>query len=155
VGVEHGKGDYPNLLRAGVTVYLVAAAITFTGGIIFYLIPEVLAQPFLDRSVEGADHVLHYAGILVIIAGIFQLVDGIQAVAAGMLRGLKDARVPMIIALISYWPIGFGIAILSTFYFDLGGVGIWMGFVTGLSAAAIMLSMRFYKLVSQQMRNAN
>jgi MATE family multidrug resistance protein len=154
VGIEHGKGDYPNLLRAALTVYLVAAAITFTGGIIFFLIPEILAQPFLDRSVAGADEVLHYAGVLVVVAGIFQLVDGLQAVAAGMLRGLKDARVPMLIALFSYWPIGFGFALVSTFYFNLGGVGIWIGFVTGLSAAAVLLSIRFYRLVSREMQRA-
>lgn len=153
IGIQHGKGDYPNLLRAALTVYLLAAGITFTGGVMFYLIPEVLAQPFLDRSVAGVDDVLRYAGVLVVVAGIFQLVDGVQAIAAGMLRGLKDARVPMIIALISYWPIGFGFALLSTFYFNMGGVGVWMGFVTGLSAAAVLLSIRFYRLVSREMQN--
>lgn len=152
VGVEHGKGDFPNLLRAGVTVYLLSCAITFTGGILFYLFPAQLAQPFLDSSVEGAQDVLQYAVILVIIAGIFQLVDGVQAVAAGMLRGLKDARVPMIIALISYWPIGFGSALFATYYLDAGGIGIWVGFVTGLSAAAIMMSVRFYQLASREMK---
>lgn len=154
VGVAHGRNDYPNLLRAAATVYGVTCVITACGGILFAIIPEQLASVFLDSKSEEAVAVLAYAGTLVIIAGLFQLVDGIQAVAAGMLRGLKDARVPMILALISYWPIGFGLAVFSSYYLNMGGVGIWIGFLVGLTAASIMLSIRFYRLISREMQTA-
>jgi MATE family multidrug resistance protein len=91
--------------------------------------------------------VLAYAAPLIVVAGLFQLVDGLQAIASGLLRGLKDARVPMIIALIAYWPIGFLLAWALAFPFGFGGIGIWVGFLIGLAAAAAMLCARFYLLV--------
>ncbi len=93
---------------------------------------------------------LAYAGPLIVVAGLFQLVDGIQAIASGLLRGLKDARVPMILALIAYWPIGFFLAWLLAFPLGFGGVGIWFGFLVGLAAAATMLCARFYILVRRE-----
>ncbi|NTJ42899.1 MATE family efflux transporter [Agrobacterium larrymoorei] len=154
IGVAHGQGDYANLIRAAIMVYGVACTIALSGGIFFALAPEFLAQWFLDASLPEAPQVLSYASTLVIMAGVFQLVDGIQAVAAGLLRGLKDARVPAILALISYWPIGFALAWTMAFPLGFGGVGVWSGFVVGLSAAAFLLSLRFYLLVKREMRAA-
>ena len=73
------------------------------------------------------------------IAGVFQLADGLQAVGAGLLRGLKDTTIPMVLALIAYWPIGFACAWIFAFPLGYGGPGVWFGFVTGLAAAAAML----------------
>ena len=154
VGVAHGQNDYPNLVRAAITVYVVACAIAACGGLLFAIYPEFLASWFLDPALPGATDVLAYASTLVIIAGVFQLVDGMQAVAAGLLRGLKDARVPMILALISYWPIGFSLAWISAFPLGFGGRGVWVGFVVGLSAAAILLTIRFYLMVKREMKTA-
>jgi MATE family multidrug resistance protein len=94
--------------------------------------------------------VLDYAAKLVIIAGIFQLMDGLQAIASGLLRGLKDARVPMIMALISYWPVGFLLAWVLGFPLGLGGEGVWYGILVGLTVASITLSWRFIALVQRQ-----
>lgn len=154
IGVAHGQNDYPNLVRAAITVYGVACAIAACGGLLFALAPEYLASWFLDPNLPGAREVLAYASTLVIIAGVFQLVDGIQAVAAGLLRGLKDARVPMILALISYWPIGLALAWITAFPLGFGGPGVWFGFVVGLSAAAILLTTRFYLMVKREMQTA-
>lgn len=154
IGVAHGQKDYPNLVRAAITVYGVACAIAVLGGLLFALAPEYLAGLFLDPSLPGAAEVLAYASTLVIIAGVFQLVDGMQVVAAGLLRGLKDARVPMILALISYWPIGFALAWIAAFPLGFGGPGVWFGFVLGLTAAAILLTTRFYRIVKHKMQTA-
>ncbi|MEN0118780.1 MAG: MATE family efflux transporter [Agrobacterium cavarae] len=154
VGVAHGRGDYPNLIRAAITVYAVACVIAICGGILFAAVPERLGSLFLDERLPEAPQVLAYASTLIIMAGLFQLVDGIQAVAAGLLRGLKDARVPALLALISYWPIGFGLAWTMAFPLGFGGAGVWSGFVVGLSAAAIMLTTRFYLLVKREMKAA-
>ncbi|MEC9462727.1 MAG: MATE family efflux transporter, partial [Pseudomonadota bacterium] len=91
---------------------------------------------------------------LVMVAGLFQLVDGMQAIASGLLRGLKDARVPMFIALAAYWPIGFFLAWLMAFPLGVGGIGIWYGFSLGLASAAIMLCLRFYLKVRHEMEMA-
>jgi MATE family multidrug resistance protein len=91
--------------------------------------------------------VLVYAGGLVVIAGLFQLVDGLQAIAAGLLRGVKDTTVPMILAMIAYWAIGFSLAYALAFHFGFGGTGVWIGFVCGLLAASVLLLGRYVVLV--------
>ncbi len=149
VGVAHGRGDRLGVVRASWAVLAVAAAIAVGGGILFALAPTTLASIFLDTAGKDSAAVLAIAGPFVVIAGIFQLVDGLQAIAAGLLRGLKDTRIPMILALISYWPIGFLCAWFFAFPAGFGGVGVWFGFVSGLAAAAILLNWRFYRLVTQ------
>ncbi|KQW29722.1 MATE family efflux transporter [Rhizobium sp. Root274] len=154
VGVAHGRGNYAELVRAAITVTGIAAILSLTGGILFMAIPHLLAGAFLNEHTPDATDVLAYAGPLVGIAGIFQLVDGLQAIASGLLRGLKDARVPMIMALIAYWPIGFLLAWLLAFPLGVGGIGIWIGFVVGLASAAVMLCLRFYLKVRHEMQTA-
>ncbi|APO75479.1 multidrug resistance protein NorM [Rhizobium etli 8C-3] len=154
VGIAHGQGDHPALVRASIAVLIIAAAISGIGGVLFAIMPEFLGSWFLDVSSPEAPQVLAYAGPLIVVAGLFQLVDGMQAVANGLLRGLKDARVPMIMALIAYWPIGFFLAWLFAFPMGFGGVGIWFGFLVGLAAAAVMLCARFYVLVRHEGKTA-
>ena len=90
------------------------------------------------------DHeVIAIASQLIIIAGIFQYADGLQAVGAAMLRGITDVRVPMIIAFISYIVVGLSVGLLCAFPLNLGAAGIWIGFVVGLSVAAVCMHIRF------------
>ena len=149
VGVAHGRADHLAVVRASLAVLAVAVVISISGGVLFASIPTTLAAIFLDEAGKDSAAVLAIAGPFVVIAGIFQLVDGLQAIAAGLLRGLKDTRIPMVLALISYWPIGFFCAWFFAFPGGFGGVGIWFGFVGGLAAAAILLNWRFYRLVRQ------
>ncbi|WP_348762617.1 formate/nitrite transporter family protein [uncultured Salinisphaera sp.] len=81
---------------------------------------------------------------LLVVAAAFQLVDGVQVVAAGALRGLKDTRVPMWIAIFAYWVPGFGTAVALGFFTPLGGVGVWIGLATGLAFAALLLLWRWH-----------
>ena len=113
----------------------------------FALLPRMLGSLILDTTREDAQAVLDFAATLIVIAGVFQLADGLQAVGAGLLRGLKDTTIPMVLALIAYWPIGFACAWIFAFPLGYGGPGVWFGFVTGLAAAAAMLCGRFYLLV--------
>src|SRR6218665_3298787 len=101
------------------------------------------------RRADAMD-VIAYAAPLIVIAGAFQLVDGVQALAAGMLRGLKDTTVPMIFALISYWPIVFVAAYVLVFPLGFGGIGVWYGFVIGLTAASVSLTWRFFRFLSRE-----
>lgn len=152
VGIAHGRGDHLGLVRASWAVLILAAGIAIAGGLLFAVTPTTLASVFLDRDGADSAAVLAFAGPFVVVAGIFQLVDGLQAIAAGLLRGLKDTRIPMIMALISYWPIGFLCAWALAFPAGLGGIGVWYGFLSGLAAAAILLNWRFYRLVRQEGR---
>ena len=147
VGVAHGRGDRLGVVRAALAVLMIAAVIAVSGGILFALVPTTLASVFLDKAGADSAAVLAIAGPFVVVAGIFQLVDGLQAIAAGLLRGLKDTRIPMVLALISYWPIGFFCAWFFAFPAGFGGIGVWFGFLSGLAAAAVLLNWRFYRLV--------
>jgi MATE family multidrug resistance protein len=84
-----------------------------------------------------------FAVAYMLVAAGFQLFDGVQAVAAGALRGLQDTRVPMLIAIFSYWVPGYGVAIWLGFYTPLQGTGVWVGLAIGLVFAAGLLTYRW------------
>jgi MATE family multidrug resistance protein len=147
VGIAAGSGDRTGMIRAAWVVIIVSAGCATIGGLLFALFPGFFAGLFLDRSKEDAALVLGFATTFVVVAGIFQMVDGLQAIGAGLLRGIKDTQTPMVLALISYWGIGFLLAYVLAFPLGWGGIGIWLGFVFGLLAASILLLGRFAILV--------
>ena len=87
--------------------------------------------------------VIAIASQLVVLAGVLQLADGLQVVAASMLRGITDVKVPMLIAMFSYTIVCISIGLFLAFPLGMGAVGIWIGFVVGLSVAAVCLHTRF------------
>lgn len=147
VGIAAGANDREALIRASWVVVIISAGIAIVGGLMFSLFPSFFAGLFLDRTKEDAAVVMGFATTFIIVAGVFQLVDGLQAIAAGLLRGIKDTGVPMLLALISYWGIGFVLAYVLAFPLGWGGIGIWVGFVFGLLAATILLLGRFALIV--------
>ena len=153
VGLAYGRGDMLGVKRAAVAVLAISVCFTTAGTLLFTIVPQSLGSLFLDVGRGDAAQVLAMAAPLIVIAGVFQLVDGLQAVGAGLLRGLKDTRIPMILALIAYWPIGFSCAWLFGFPLGFRGEGVWFGFVTGLAAAAAFLCGRFYILVQSESRS--
>jgi MATE family multidrug resistance protein len=81
-----------------------------------------------------------------LVAAVFQLSDGIQVVVLGALRGLQDVKIPMYITFVAYWLIGFPISFYLGKYTELKAVGIWIGLLAGLSAAALFLYIRFARI---------
>ena len=81
------------------------------------------------------------------MAGIFQLSDGIQVVAVGALRGLSDVNAPTLITLFSYWGVALPMSYLLGFTFGMDVVGIWIGLLAGLTIAAVLLTVRFFRRV--------
>ena len=81
-----------------------------------------------------------------IVAGLFQLSDGIQVIGLGALRGMSDVKIPTIITLIAYWIIGLPLGYVFGFTLDLGALGVWYGLLAGLTIAAILLFVRFNNL---------
>ena len=145
IGQAFGRSDPANLERAARTAIGIAIAAGFGSALLFWVVPELLASPFLDRSNPDAAAVLAHAVGFLAIAAAFQLVDNVQTVATGLLRGLKDTRVPMLIAVVAYWIVGMPAAYLLAFPLGLGGMGIWLGFACGLSVAALLLLGRFFR----------
>ncbi|EDQ31990.1 putative efflux protein, MATE family [Hoeflea phototrophica DFL-43] len=143
VGQAYGRGDRVSLARAAHTVMGLAVVISFAAGLLFWLVPEALIGLFIDETNVDAADLLAAAVPLLLVAGAFQMVDAIQVIGAGLLRGLKDTRIPMYVAMISYWPIGLSTAYGLGFGLDLGGPGIWAGLAIGLGVAAVLLNVRF------------
>ncbi len=150
VGLANGRGDDLGVRRAGIAVLVVSVVFAAVGSALYAAFPYFWGGLFLDTTQPDAAAVLALAAPLIVIAGAFQLVDGLQAVGAGLLRGLKDTKIPMILALIAYWPIGFVCAYVFAFPLGFGGKGVWFGFVLGLAAAAVFLCIRFWILVKSQ-----
>ena len=147
VGIAHGQNDRANVLRAAISVILLGMGCSVVGGTLFATHPQFLASLFLDTSNPDSAAVLAVAGPFVIVSGIFQLVDGLQAIASGLLRGIKDTTIPMLLAMLSYWAIGFVGCYVFAFPLKFGGIGIWYGFVLGLVSGAVLLTIRFFRKV--------
>jgi MATE family multidrug resistance protein len=90
----------------------------------------------------SSEAVLVVAVALLPLAGLFQVFDGIQVVAGGILRGLGDTRVPMLINLIGFWAVGIPVGLLLGFRAEMGAQGLWWGLVFGLASVAVILLIR-------------
>lgn len=145
VGQALGRDDRLGLDRAAKTALAMAAAVGSAAALIFWVMPETLIGLFLDSDDAMTDEVLAIAVPLLAVAAAFQVADGLQAIGAGVLRGLQDTRVPMVLAVFSYWVIGLGTAYGLGFLAGFGGVGIWSGLAVGLASAAVLLNWRFVR----------
>ncbi len=139
-----GRLDEPNLRRGGITAIGLSALYATATSILFLLIPGTLVALFIDPTEPERLRLLQVGITLVMIAGLFQLVDGLQVVVLGLLRGVQDTTVPMVMAAFSYWVVGLPTSYLLAFKWGLGDVGIWLGLVIGLLVAAILLMWRFW-----------
>ena len=110
--------------------------------VLLWTAPRMLIGFYLDLTDPANQGVLAIALQLFGIAALFQLFDGVQVIAAGALRGYRDTAVPMVIAAIGYWTIGFAGGWLLAFPFGLGAVGLWLGLALGLAVVAISLTLR-------------
>jgi multidrug resistance protein, MATE family len=113
--------------------------------LLMMLAPGLLIGAFLDISNPSHAEVVELAVSFLAVAVVFQIVDGAQAVGAGMLRGLQDARILMLYALLGYWGIGLPLGVVLAFYFGLAGMGIWIGLAAGLAAVAILMVVRWVR----------
>lgn len=143
VGYFYGARDPIGIQRAGWVALAIGAGFMSFTALAMIFAPLPLLSIYIDIGKPENAALLAFALQYLALAAAFQLVDGIQAVAAGALRGLQDTRVPMWIAIFSYWVPGFGLAIGLGFYSSLEGIGVWIGLATGLAFAAILLTWRW------------
>jgi multidrug resistance protein, MATE family len=145
IGQAHGRNDLDGLDRAAKAALVIAAAVSVTGAVLFWLIPDLLIGLFLEDADPQSADVARVAIPLLAVAAAFQVADSLQVVGSGLLRGLKDTRIPMIMALFSYWIVGLSGAYVFGFLFGFGGVGIWTGLALGLASAALLMNWRFHR----------
>ena len=100
----------------------------------------------LPKIFNSNPEVIKVSALLVLFAGIFQISDSIQAVGAGLLRGIKDVKIPTLLITLAYWVIGLPVGWLLCFHYRMGAAGMWLGLTAGLSFAAIFLMTRFLKM---------
>ena len=140
-----GRLDSRHMLD-GARVVMVACILTIALSVtVFICAPEFLVSLFLSPDEPERDAVLSAGVTLLYMAALFQMVDALQVVHLGLLRGLHDTRVPMVIAAVAYWGIGMPAAYVFGFVLNWEGPGIWLGLTLGLAVAALALVYRFWK----------
>ncbi len=142
VGAALGRNDRDGVRRAGLAAFLLSALLMGAAGLVFIFFSTMLVNLYI----QNAPDVARIAATLVLLAGFFQLSDGIQVVGIGALRGLSDVNVPTVITLFSYWVVALPASYL---FYKMGydALGVWMGLLIGLSVAAVLLTVRFFRLV--------
>jgi MATE family multidrug resistance protein len=113
--------------------------------LVMITMPHMLISMFIDVGSPANAEVVAIAATFLVFAALFQIVDGAQAVGAGMLRGLHDTGVPMIIAAIGYWGVGMPLGVVLAFHFGMDGVGIGIGLSAGLAVVAVLLLWRWLR----------
>jgi len=150
VGNQKGLKNYIELRRIAFSNFLLILIIMFSFSIGFMVFKDVLPLMFTDNL-----EVIKMASSLLIIAGLFQLSDGLQAVILGGLRGLQDVNVPSLLTFIAYWIIGFPVCYYLGSIVGFGTFGIWIGLLTALTCSAIMLFFRFNYLTNKLIKEKN
>jgi MATE family multidrug resistance protein len=133
VGRAVGRGDMAASRRDAVAALVVGVGFMTLCAALFAAIPGTLAGFYTK---DAATFTL--AAMLIPIAAVFQVFDGTQVVAASILRGTGDTRVPAILHTLSFWAFGIPFGALLAFYFNLGASGLWWGLTVGLAVAAVL-----------------
>ncbi len=148
VGHAVGRGDAEAVRRAAGSAIVCGVSFMAGTALLFLLSPELLAALYTRDAA-----VLALSVSLIRLAGVFQVFDGLQVVAAGILRGVGDTRVPMLAGLLGFWIVGMPISIWLGLLSSGGAVGLWWGLVAGLAATALFLIARvFHRLAGEVKR---
>jgi MATE family multidrug resistance protein len=146
VGQAVGRGDSDAARRAAGAGLLTGVGFMALTAVMFLALPEELARAFSDDA-----PVIVAAALLLPIAGVFQVFDGLQVVAAGALRGIGDTRVPMIVNLVGFWFIGLPISAALGLGLGFGPQGIWWGLAIGIGVVALLLTHRIVRRFGREL----
>jgi MATE family multidrug resistance protein len=141
VRVGYAVGEGRSALVAGTAGLALGAAVMSVGAVAFASAPRLLVGIFSTDP-----NVVELGVSLLAIAAVFQLVDGMQCVAAGALRGAGDVRAPLLANVLAHWAVGFPAATLLGWVLGYGARGLWWGLTAGLVAAAVVLTTRFVRI---------
>ena len=137
VGRAVGRGDSAEARRAALAALVCGAGFMAVSGALMLAAPDFFARAYTtDRTVVAV------AASLIPLAGVFQIFDGIQVVAIGILRGVADTRTPMLINVLGFWLIGLPVIIWLGLGTPAGPRGLWWGLVLGLAIVAVALLLR-------------
>jgi MATE family multidrug resistance protein len=137
VGQGVGREDPAGARRAAGAGLLFGVSFMTLTAVLFLTFPEAFALIYTDEA-----EVVALAALLIPLAGVFQIFDGLQVVSSGVLRGVGDTRFPMIMNLLGFWCLGMPVSVWLGFWTPAGAVGLWWGLVVGLAAVAVFLLFR-------------
>ena len=143
VGLAYGARDHRGIAYAGQASLVLGIGFMAFTALLMWLFPSLVLSIYVDVHAARNAALVGFAMQFLVVAAAFQLFDGAQAVAAGVLRGLQDTRTPMIIAICGYWIAGYGTAIYLGFWTPLAGVGVWIGLAVGLVVVSAVLLLRW------------
>jgi len=146
VGMAAGAGDMAGARRSGATAFGLATCFMLFMGTLIALESRPIAGLYLRSGSAEDAAAIALAALFLKCAAAFQVFDGIQVVGAFSLRGLKDARVPMILAGGAYWLVGAPLCVILALSLHMRGLGVWLGFIVSLATAATAMSVRFWML---------
>ncbi len=148
IALAAGVHDAPRVRRVAMLAVGMAVLIMVVPAIAFWTVGAVLVAPFVDDPV--AQRELHVLAVrFLAVAAVFQLVDGLQIVVGGLLRGLRDTLVPMVYAFVGYWLVGLGSGAFGLFVLDLGALAVWFGLALGLATTACLGLARLGRLAGR------
>jgi MATE family multidrug resistance protein len=148
VSNQIGKGNMKGMREAGMVVFGMVTIFMIASAAIFFSLRFFLPTLYIDDP-----EVVALSASLLIIAGLFQLSDGVQAAGLGVLRGLEDVKVPTIVTLLAYWVLGLPLGYFLAFHMEMGAQGIWYGLLIGLTITAGLLFYRFHSLSKRRMES--
>ena len=137
VGHAAGQSDAAAVRERAATALVCGVGFMAGAAVLLIAVPGAIAALYTTEVQVAA-----LAATLIPIAGVFQVFDGVQAVSAGVLRGLGDTRAPFLINLAGFWLVGFPVSIVLGFHSRLGALGLWWGLVVGLVVVAGLLLAR-------------
>jgi len=143
-GRAWGVQDFASLRLAAIAALILSGIMVAATMVVFVTLPAPLVAAFVGPDDPLRDQIIAIGVGLLMVSALFQLADAAQVMALGLLRGVQDTRVPMIIATISYWLVGIPCSYLFGFVFDWGGQGVWLGLVVGLVLAGGFMMVRFW-----------
>ncbi|MCX8954959.1 MATE family efflux transporter, partial [Ruegeria sp. NA] len=147
-----GRRDRAHLEKGAISVTGMSLVMSVATIILFLTCAEPLISLFMEADDPQRGQILTIGTGLLAMAALFQLVDGAQVIALGLLRGLQDAKIPMVMAALSYWVVGIPASYYFGFVRHMDGIGVWLGLVLGLAFAAVLLMTRFWMYSVQQIQ---
>jgi MATE family multidrug resistance protein len=139
VGTALGEKNFIKVRRSGFSAIFLTTSIMFCFGLVFIFFRKAIPLIYIDDS-----KVIAVASNLLIIAAMFQISDGLQATGIGILRGLTDVKIPLILSFGAYWLLGIPSGYLFGIILNLGAVGVWLGSFVGLTSLGVILLFRFH-----------
>ena len=147
VGNQKGLRNFTELRRIAQSIFFLTLLLEIVFAVLFLLGRHWFPTLYLDvndlTNMADNTEVILIAAQLLLVAAFFQISDGLQVVILGALRGLQDVKIPTLITFIAYWIVGFPISYYLGLHTELKSTGIWIGLLSGLTASAFMLYIRF------------